>query len=53
MKIDLSKISKYGVVDIINRGFIQGIVEKPSFEEALQISRLLGDMFLNQKYLKF
>ena len=35
MKIDSPKISKYGVVDINkSSGFIQGIVEKPSFEEA-------------------
>ena len=35
MKIESSKISKYGVVDINkSSGFIQGIVEKPSFEEA-------------------
>ena len=35
MKIASSKITKYGVVDINNStGLIQGIVEKPSFEEA-------------------
>ena len=35
MKIDSPKISKYGVVDINkSSGFIQGIVEKPSFDEA-------------------
>ena len=27
---------------------MQGIAEKPSFEEALQISRLLGDMFKSE-----